>query len=174
MHGSNHRLPDDVRVLAARRMPDGFDARKHARAKEYRYRLRRERVLSPLDAPFAAAVDPRVDVGALARASAHLVGRHDFSAFALTGGTHAQPFRRIFAAGWEEAGPELVFRVVGDGFLWGMVRALVGTMVEVGLGKRSEAEFAALLGGGERREAGVTAPAHGLCLERVLYPPEWA
>ena len=174
VHGANHRLPADVRVLAARRMPDGFDARKHARAKEYRYRLRRDEVLSPLDAPFAVQVHPQVDVGALARATARLVSRHDFSAFALAGGAHAQPVRRILTAGWEEAGPELVFLVVGDGFLRGMVRSLVGTLIEVGLGKRSEADFAALLAGGARREAGATAPAHGLCLERVFYPPEWA
>lgn len=173
VHGGNHRLPADVRVLAAARMAAGFHALKHARAKEYRYRLRREAVLSPLDAPFAAAVDPRVDVGAMARAVALLPGRHDFSAFALAGGGHRQPFRRIVAAGWDEVGPELVFRVVGDGFLRGMVRILVGTLVDVGLGRRSEADFAALLAGGQRTEAGPTAPAHGLCLERVVYPPEW-
>jgi tRNA pseudouridine38-40 synthase len=173
VHGAAPRLPADVRVLAARRMREGFHARKHARAKEYRYRLRREAVLSPLDAPFAVHVDPAVDVGALARAAARLPGRHDFSAFALAGGSHRQPFRRIFAAGWEETGPELVFRVVGDGFLRGMVRSLVGTLVEVGLGRRSEADFAALLAGRPRAEAGPTAPAHGLCLERVFYPREW-
>ena len=131
-------------------------------------------MLSPLDAPFAVQVDPQVDVGALARTTAHLVGRHDFSAFALASNAHAQPCRRIFAASWKEARPKLAFRVMGDGFLRGMVRSLVGMLIEVGLGKRSEADFAALLAGGARREAGATAPAHGLCLERVFYPPEWA
>ena len=128
VHGTNHHLPADVRVLAARRVRAGFHARKHARAKEYRYRLRREAVLSPLDSPFAVAVDPKIDLAAMARAAAHLVGRHDFSAFALAGGAHRSPVRRILAAGWEEAGVELVFRVVGDGFLRGMVRSLVGTL----------------------------------------------
>jgi tRNA pseudouridine38-40 synthase len=173
VHGTNHHLPADVRVLAARRMRHGFHARKHARAKEYRYRLRREAVLSPLDAPFAVAVDPKIDLAAMARATADLVGRHDFSAFALAGGGHRSPFRRILAAGWEEAGVELVVRVIGDGFLRGMVRSLVGTLIEVGLGRRSEDDFRALLAGRPRAEAGPTAPAHGLCLERVTYPAAW-
>jgi tRNA pseudouridine38-40 synthase len=173
VHGANHRLPSDIRVLAARRMPDGFDARRHAGAKEYRYRLRREPVLSPLDAPFAVRADPDLAVGAMAEAVAHLPGRHDFSAFALAGGSHRQPFRRVLEAEWIETGPELELRVVGDGFLRGMVRGLVGTLLEVGAGRRSPAGFAALLEGGRREAAGPTAPAHGLVLERVIYPPEW-
>ena len=173
VHAVNHRLPEDVRVLAARPMPPGFHARKHASGKEYAYRLSRARVLSPLDAPFAARVSPAVDVARLAAAAALLPGRHDFSAFALAGGSHGQPFRRIVSAAWEEAGAELRFRIVGEGFLRGMVRALVGTLVEVGLGRRSPEGFAELLAGGARASAGATAPAHGLVLERVDYPPEW-
>ncbi|HXO20822.1 MAG TPA: tRNA pseudouridine(38-40) synthase TruA [Thermoanaerobaculia bacterium] len=173
VHGVNHRLPADVRVLAAAAMPPGFHARKHARAKEYSYRLARAAVLSPLDAPFAWRVSPRIDPEGMARASDSLPGRHDFSAFALAGGGHRQPWRRVLAAGWSEMGEELRFHVVGDGFLRGMVRALVGTLVEVGMGRRSPEELAALLAGGRRGEAGVTAPAHGLTLERVIYPPEW-
>jgi tRNA pseudouridine38-40 synthase len=172
VHGTNHHLPEDVRVLAAAEMPPEFHARKHALGKEYRYRLSRAAVLSPLDAPFAVRVDPRLDVARLREATGHLLGRHDFSAFAAAGGSHRQPFRRIFAAAWDEAGEDLVLRIVGDGFLRGMVRALVGTLVEVGLRRRSAEEIPVLLGGGERAAAGPTAPAHGLVLERVLYPAE--
>jgi tRNA pseudouridine38-40 synthase len=172
-HGANHHLPEDVRVLAAAAMPAGFHARKHAWGKEYVYRLSRAPVLSPLDSLFVAPASAALDLGRMARAAARLAGRHDFSAFALAGGSHRQPFRRIFSAHWEEEGEELRFRVVGEGFLRGMVRALVGTLVEVGTGKRSPESFAALLAGRPRSEAGPTAPAHGLVLERVLYPPEW-
>jgi len=154
-------------------MPAGFHARKHAASKVYSYRLSREAVLSPLDAPFAVRVDPRVDPARLAAATALLPGRHDFSAFAAAGGSHRQPFRTVLAAGWTEAGPELRFTIEGDGFLRGMVRALVGTLVEVGLGRRAPEEIAALLAGAPRGAAGATAPAHGLVLERVIYPPEW-
>jgi tRNA pseudouridine38-40 synthase len=172
VQGTNHHLPEDVRVLAAELMPDGFHARKQAIGKEYNYRLSRAPVVSPLDSPFVVRVDPRIDFARLALATSLLPGRHDFSAFAAAGGSHRQPFRRIFTADWREIGEELRFRVVGDGFLRGMVRALVGTLVEVGLGRRSPEELALLLGGGERSAAGPTAPAHGLVLERVLYPAE--
>jgi len=160
-------------VLAADRMPPGFHARRAACGKEYCYRLHRAEVLSPLDAPYAVRVPPAIDVAAMQLAAAGLVGRHDFSAFALAGGSHTQPFRTLAAAGFEEAGPEIRFRVVGDGFLRGMVRALVGTLLEVGRGRRSPREVAALLGGAPRGAAGASVPAHGEGLERVLYPPAW-
>jgi tRNA pseudouridine38-40 synthase len=172
VHGTNHYLPEDVRVLAADLMPEGFHARKSALGKEYQYRLSRAPVLSPLDSPYMVRVDPRIDLARLAQATALLPGRHDFSAFAAAGGSHRQPFRTIASALWEEQGDELRFRVVGDGFLRGMVRALVGTVVEVGLGRRSPEELGLLLRGGARPAAGPTAPAHGLVLERVLYPAE--
>lgn len=174
VHGTNHRLPADVRVLAAAAMPDGFHARKHARGKEYVYRLSRAKVLSPLDSPFVAQVPRRIDVQRLAAATALLPGRHDFSAFALAGGGHGQPFRTVFAARWEELGDELRLRITGDGFLRGMVRALVGTMLEVGLGRRSPDAFAGLLAGRPREAAGPTVPAHGLVLEKIVYPPRWS
>jgi tRNA pseudouridine38-40 synthase len=170
VHGTNHHLPEDVRVVAAHRMPSGFHARKHAAGKEYCYRLSRAPVLSPLDALFVVQGPEDLDLARMARATGFLPGRHDFSAFASAGGSHGQPFRRIFCAGWEESGGELRFRVVGDGFLRGMVRALVGTLVEVGTGKRTPEELRRLLAGAPRSAAGPTAPAHGLVLERVFYP----
>ena len=174
VHGANHRLPSDIRILEAHRMPDGFHARKHAAGKEYLYRVVRTRVLSPLDAPFAVRVPEDLDVDALARATELLAGRHDFTAFALAGGSHGQPFRTLFRARWVEDGPALTFRVEGEGFLRGMVRSLVGTLLEVGRGQRSVDSFAALLAGQPRSAAGPTAPARGLVLERVWYPPEWS
>lgn len=173
VHGGNHGLPEDVRVLAAAEMPAGFHARKHAWGKEYVYRLSRAAILSPLDSLFVARVSETADLEKMTRATRFLPGRHDFSAFALAGGSHGQPCRTIAAARWQEEGEELRFHVVGEGFLRGMVRALVGTLVEVGTGRRSPESFAALLAGGERAAAGPTAPAHGLVLERVFYPPEW-
>ncbi len=171
IHGTNHFLPGDVRVLRAFRMHPGFHARKSAIAKEYRYRWIAARVLSPLDAPFAAPLPAGADPERMAAAAERLMGRHDFSAFARAGGAHSQPFRRILGVRLRRSGAVLELRLTGDGFLRGMVRAIAGTLVQVGLGRRSPEEFAALLGGGPRSDAGPTAPACGLVMERVDYDP---
>jgi tRNA pseudouridine38-40 synthase len=173
VHGTNARLPDDVRVLAASPAREGFHARRHALAKEYRYHLRTDPVLSPLDAPFALRVDPGLDLDAMRAAAALLVGRHDFTAFAKVGGSATHSVRRLDAAERLVDGPAITFRGVGEGFLRGMVRGIVGTLLEVGRGRRDVAAFGALLGGRPRSQAGANAPAHGLVLERVDHPPEW-
>jgi tRNA pseudouridine38-40 synthase len=171
VHGTNSQLPEDVRVLDAAMVDAAFHARRSALAKTYRYRLYCGRPVPPALAPFVVAAPERLDPERLAAATRALVGRHDFAAFALAGGAPGPTVRRIFAAAWESAGPELRFGIVGEGFLRGMVRSLVGTLLEVGAGSRTPADFAALLAGGARSAAGPTAPARGLCLERVDYAP---
>lgn len=172
-HGSNQRLSEDIRVMRAYRMADGFHARKSALSKEYRYRLMPGRILSPLDAPQAVPIPPQADLAAMRQATLKLVGRHDFTAFALAGGSHGQPYRRILSAEWKRSSAGLELHIVGDGFLRGMVRSIVGTLVEVGRGRMSPTEFEALLAGRPRAEAGPTAPAHGLVLQQVHYADEW-
>ncbi len=173
VHGGNTRLPEDIRILAADRMPEGFDARRCAAAKEYRYRLVRTNVLSPLDAPVSVRVAPDTDLEAMRLATGRLVGRHDFSAFALAGGGHRDPHRRILEEEWRERGELLILRLVGDGFLRGMVRSIVGTLLEVGRGRRAPGEMERLLAGRPRSEAGPTAPARGLVMHEVFYPRQW-
>lgn len=172
-HGANQRLPEDIRVMSACRMPGDFHARKCARSKEYRYRLICARTVSPLEAPFVVRVPHPLALEAMTDATALLVGEHDFTAFALSGGGHGQPRRQIFAAEWLRRGDELEFRIEGSGFLRGMVRSIVGTLVEIGQGRRSPEYFQSLLEGRPRAAAGPTAPAHGLVLHRVNYPAEW-
>ena len=170
--GANHYLPPDIRVLAASRVAADFHARAQALAKEYRYRLSRRSVLLPADAPVVVRVDPDIDVSRMAEAAALIEGRHDFSAFAKSGGSHRQPWRRVFRAQLVDDGTEITFRCIGDGFLRGMVRALAGTLLWVGQGRSDVQQMARLLAGGERAQAGPNAPARGLCLVQVFYPGE--
>ncbi len=169
VQGSNRHLPAAVRVLEADPVDETFHARKSAAFKVYSYRLCRAPVIDPFRAPFVVPAPGELDLEAMKRAASLLPGHHDFSAFAKSGGSHGQPERTIHQAEWMEAGDELSFRVAGDGFLRGMVRALVGTTLEVGRGRRSVDDFADLLGGGPRAAAGPNAPARGLCLEHVEY-----
>jgi tRNA pseudouridine38-40 synthase len=171
-HGVNHRLPGDVRVLAASRMHDTFDPRHDAVAKTYRYRLRHASVLEPHELDRVVAISPRLelDLEVLEQATALLVGTHNFSAFVLVGGSHSHTVRRIDRATWEHEGSAHNLVLVGSGFLRGMVRSIVGTLLEVGRGRFSVEEFGALLAGRQRGEAGATAPPQGLCLESIDYP----
>jgi tRNA pseudouridine38-40 synthase len=170
VHGTNHHLPADVRVLAAAAAPEPFHARRSALAKEYRYRLWRGRTAPPDRAPFVVETEAGVALDRLAASARLLVGAHDFAPFSVTGGAAGPTVRRIFAATWQEEGPELVFRVTGEGFLRGMVRRLVGTQLEVARGRRALDELAALLADPAAGSAGPSAPARGLSLERVDYP----
>ncbi len=169
VHGVNRHLPAAIRVLAADAVDDSFHARKSSSFKVYSYRLCTAPVIDPFRAPFVVPAPRRLDLESMKTTASLIRGRHDFSAFAKAGGSHRGAARTIRDAGWTEQGDEIRFVVAGDGFLRGMVRALVGTTLEVGLGRRSPEELAALLAGRPRTEAGPNAPARGLCLERVEY-----
>ena len=175
----NAQLPDDVRVLAVEDAAPGFHARFDARSKTYRYCIRNGPVASPFERPFAWHVPQPLDVEAMRQAASRLLGRHDFSAFRSIGTDVADSVRTLHASAIVETagaipwlgddGPLLTYEVTGDGFLRHMVRAIVGTLVEVGRGWRDPAQMDALLQSGDRARAGATAPPHGLFLVRVVY-----
>lgn len=166
----NARLPGDVRVVNALRVADGFHARFSATGKAYAYRLWNAPVASPFEARYAWHVAPPLDVEAMRAAADTLVGRHDFRAFQSTGSEVATSVRTVWLAAVVRDEAIVRFEIEGDGFLRHMVRAMAGTLVEVGLGRRAAGQVATLAEGGERAAAGATAPAHGLFLERVTYP----
>ena len=162
----NALLPPDVAVLASEPAPDGFDARRDARSRTYRYRLHTRSAPSPFEQGRALWWPRPLDREALDACAAALLGTHDFTAFTPTETDHVRFERDVFRAEWvQESDDVLAFWIEADTFMRHMVRVLVGTMLE-GV---SPERFAELLTGAPRSEAGATAPPHGLYLESVAY-----
>lgn len=165
----NIRLPADIRVYGVEDMPSGFHARLDARGKTYRYRIATAPVVSPMDRWFVWHVPHRCDVDAMREAARALVGAHDFAAFQATGSSVIDTHRVVHRVDIVKTSDALEVEVEGNGFLRHMVRIMVGSIVDVGLGTRSPEWLARALAAGDRRLAGRTAPASGLVLERVRY-----
>jgi tRNA pseudouridine38-40 synthase len=185
----NAMLPADIRVLEVEEVDDAFHARYGARLKTYRYLLLNSAVASPFERRYVWHVPHALNVGAMAAGAGYLLGEHDFAALRAAGSATKTTVRRLTAATVREAtsaevvggslalqravGPARVvaFEFGGTGFLRHMIRNAVGTLVEIGLGKRQPAWMAEVLASGDRAQAGPTAPARGLFLVGVDYPP---
>lgn len=166
----NAWLPEDIRVLAAARAPGDFHARFQAKGKEYRYFIWNHAAMNPLLRHTAWHVPRPLSIEAMRRAAACFVGRHDFQSFAANPGyAKATTVRRVSRCELKRRGPLLTVIIEGDGFLYKMCRGMVGTLVQVGLGKFPATEIKSMLAKRDRRVAGMTAPAHGLVLWKVKY-----
>lgn len=166
----NGVLARDVRVLASEDVVEGFDARRDALSRTYRYRVFTRRVASPFERGRALHWPRRLDRDALEACAAALVGTHNFTAFTPTETDHVRFERDVFRAEWVDEEDDIVaFWIEADTFMRHMVRTLVGSMLAVARGRFDVEWFEALLAGAHRREAADTAPPHGLYLESVRY-----
>lgn len=161
-------LPEDIGIYSCRNVSERFHARLNAKTKTYRYRLWNSQMPCVFDRKFVYIDSRPLNLSAMQTAAQYFVGTHDFSAFCANKKMKKSTVRAIDSFNVVREGEQILFTVTGNGFLHNMVRIMVGTLLEVGLGER-EASGVELLFGGERAEAGVTVPACGLCLMEVTY-----
>jgi tRNA pseudouridine38-40 synthase len=165
---------NDIRVLSVEEAPDDFNAQFSARAKLYRYRIVNAGLIDPFERRFALHVPRALNLDAMREAARAFVGEHDFAAFQAAGGNVQTSIRTITSSEWTQTpladgGRLLIYEIGGTGFLKYMVRAIIGTLVEVGTGRRPADSVRELLTSNDRGAAGPTAPPHGLYLVRVDY-----
>ncbi len=166
----NSLLPPDIVILRVEEVDEGFHSRRLAKSKLYEYRILNREVRSAFDYRYAWHIPQRLDLNGMKRAAQTLIGEHDFASFRSVGTPTRSSVRRIIRAEWRRGRNGILrFDIEADGFLKQMVRALVGTLVEVGRGKIGEEDFRSILSARNRKEAGPTAPARGLFLKEVKY-----
>jgi len=166
----NHLLPADIRVLTSDEVPPDFHARYTALGKTYKYRILHRREPSALCRKFAWHINKPLNVSDMRKGLTFLIGRHDFSAFRGSGCAAKSPVRTILSASIKKSGDFVELQFEADAFLQYMVRIITGTLAEVGLGRFSPDDVNRILSSRDRKEAGRTAPPHGLYLLNVTYP----
>jgi tRNA pseudouridine38-40 synthase len=175
--GMNALLPPDIAVRAATFEPDDFDARRSARGKRYRYRILNSATRAPLSRLQSWQIFRPLDLEAMRAAAVPLLGRHDFAAFQAADCAASHAVREVRRLEVQSRGPpasppgavEIDVVVEATAFVKHMVRNMVGTLVEVGLGRRASSSIPDLLASCDRTRAGPTAPPQGLCLDEVFY-----
>ncbi len=165
-------LPPDISVYGAEWVADDFHPRYDVKYKEYIYRIYNGEVRDPFYEGRALHIPQKIDSDALEKmniAASKFVGEHDFSAFMAQGSTVESTVRRVIYADVTRKGDIITFRVAADGFLYNMVRIMTGTLLSVASGKLSPDIIGDIISSGCRERAGMTAPAHGLYLNKVTY-----
>ena len=161
-------LPEDIGIYSCKDCSERFHARLNAKEKTYQYRIWNSEAPCVFEKRYVTVLPEKLDVKAMKEAAALLIGEHDFSAFCSNPKFKKSTVRFIRALDISRCGEEICITVTGNGFLHGMVRIIVGTLIEVGRGERAADSIVSLFGG-KRAEAGFLAPAQGLCLMEVYY-----
>ncbi len=168
----NRYLPEDIKVLQVREVPERFHSRLWAKEKTYTYYIDMDEKSSVFARKYTYAVGKGLDVGAMEQAVGYLVGTHDFAGFCSNKKKKKSTVRTIKDIRFQVSKNCLSVSVTGDGFLYNMVRILVGTLIEIGLGKRTPDSVKEVLDCRDRQAAGFMAPARGLFLVSVVYETE--
>lgn len=168
-HALNRFLPWDIRAQSSVEVPSDFHPRKVKSKKIYEYSILNRSISLPTERLYSYFVYYNLDVGAMREAAAFLVGEHDFTSFCSVKTQALDTVRRIYHIDVEEDGYMIRIRVIGNGFLYNMVRIIVGTLIEVGRGAMASDDMVRILEGLDRGLAGPTAPAHGLTLIGIEY-----
>ena len=166
----NTMLPRDVRVHSGREVPESFHARFMTCGKRYTYRIVNSRHASAIRRNTHVHVPLPLDLRPMQEAARQLLGTHDYAAFQAAGGTAKTTIRTITKAELVQFGDEIILTVEGDAFLYNMVRIIAGTLIEIGLGRRTVNAFTEAYETLDRLSLGVTAPPQGLELTKVYYP----
>ena len=161
-------LPEDIGIYSCKEVQPRFHARLNAKTKTYCYRIWNSTEPCVFDRRYVLILPEKLDMKAMEKAAAYLIGEHDFSAFCAAKSKKKSTVRRVDEIKIERCGPELRLSVTGNGFLYNMVRIMVGTLLEVGMGQRSPESIPELFGG-SRAQAGKLVSAQGLCLMEVTY-----
>ena len=169
-NGLNSLLPEDIVVTSCEAVPEKFHAQYDVKSKTYHYRILNRRLPDAIFRRYAWHIRKKLDLNAMRSALYYIVGHHDFKAFEGSGSPRASTVRCVMNADFVETDDGyLVLKIEGDGFLKFMVRNIVGTLVDSGLGKITLSDFKRILASKDRNLAGITAPAHGLFLMEVKY-----
>ncbi len=167
--GLNSILPKEISILSSQEVDLDFHARKSAKKKWYQYGIYTDRVHSPFLEPFAWNIKQPLDIEKMQEGANYLLGKHDFASFAASKNSSKTTTRTIFKAQFTKIDNRILFDIEGDGFLMRMVRNIVGTLVDVGLSKKSPKDIKDILESKNRSFAGATAPPQGLFLKKVFY-----
>ena len=162
-------LPEDIGVLSVKEAGPRFHSRLNAVSKTYRYRIWNSEMPCVFDRRYVWVMPQKLNLELMEQAASHLVGTHDFLAFCSNKHFKKSSVRTITELKIQKFGEEVRITVTGNGFLYNMVRIIVGTLVEVGRGERSADSIPSVLEGRVREQAGETVPAKGLCLMEVQY-----
>ena len=169
VRGLNGLLPRDISVFDCCEVHPEFHARYSVKSKEYVYYILNSRIRDPFYEKYALLFPLPLDTEELNRECEAFVGTHDFSAFCAAGASVEDKRRTVESARFERQGDFVSFRVRGDGFLYNMVRIMVGTCLDIAAGKIEKGKIKEIIDSGDRKNAGHTAPAHGLFLDSVIY-----